>query len=466
MPFFVYMLKCANDAYYTGWTTDPQRRLKQHNGGQGARYTRLNGPSQIVYLEEHPDRVSAQKRELEIKKLDHAHKQRLIDTKIQSNDNQRDVESYQTILAPGRVNLLGEHVDYNGGVVLPVAIDRYLKLQFREIDKPILRLNAIDLHQQLDISLDRLEEKIDTEGNALPAFAYYPAGVAWALKQAGLLVTGMDANYSSTIPIGSGLSSSAAVQVAFATAWQALGNWQIDRMQLALICKKSENQYIGVQSGLMDQFASIFGMTDYALCLDTRSLEWKPIRLPEHTTIIIADSQVRRSLAGSAYNERRKDCEESLKKLQELLPDIKDLRDVSVDQFQKLANYLPERQKKRARFVVEECARVTKAVDALEGKDARTFGSLMIECHQGLRDLYEVSCPELDILVETAIHLPGCLGARLTGAGFGGCTVNLVEEAQTESFINQLTEQYLQKTGKAASIYLCHASNGAEISDR
>jgi len=265
----------------------------------------------------------------------------------------------RAILAPGRVNLLGEHVDYNGGIVLPAAIDRYVRLDFRELAEPIIRLNAVDLRQHITISLEHIEEKRDTEGGLLPAFAYYPAGVAWSLMQAGLEVKGIEAVYSSSVPIGSGLSSSAAIQVAFAAAWQNLAGWEIDRMDLALLCKQAENKYIGVQSGLMDQFASIFGVAGHALYLDTRNLDWKPIPLPQNTAIVIADSRVPRSLAGSAYNERRSDCEQAVKILQQHLPGIKNLRDIGPDQFALLAHHLPDRQQKRARFVIEEISRVS-----------------------------------------------------------------------------------------------------------
>src|SRR3990172_6760939 len=207
--------------------------------------------------------------------------------------------------APGRVNLLGEHVDYNAGPVLPAAIDRDVRIAVAANPDGTARLHALDLDQQVSFRLQSLERKTDLAGKPLPGWALYPAGVAWALQQAGLETTGLDAVYTSDVPIASGLSSSAAVEVAFAVAWQALGGWQVDRMALARLCQRAENEFVGVSSGLMDQFASAHGVEGHALYFDTRSLEWEPIPMPPGTALVVADSGVRRSLTTSAYNERR-----------------------------------------------------------------------------------------------------------------------------------------------------------------
>ena len=366
-----------------------------------------------------------------------------------------------TVIAPGRVNLLGEHVDYNDGPVLPVAIDRAVRLTFSPRQDAQVHLKAIDLKTEARFDLQSLSRRIDLNGKPLPGWVVYPAGVAWALQQQGLEVRGMEASYTSDVPIGAGLSSSAAVEVAFATAWQILGGWSIDRMRLAQICQQAEVQYVGVNSGLMDQFASVHGVAGHALYFDTRSLVWKPIPLPVGTAVVIADSGVRRSLAGSAYNERHAACQQALALLQPVLPGIHALRDVTPAQLASQAHLMPEVIYQRARHVVEECNRVDQAVGLLEKGESLAFGQLMFAGHASLRDLYEVSCPELDRLVEIAGSLPGCLGARLTGAGFGGCTVNLVEEDQAQAFIDQLKEGYLQKTGLKAQVYLCKASQGA-----
>jgi len=368
-----------------------------------------------------------------------------------------------TVKAPGRVNLLGEHVDYNGGIVLPVAIDRYVTIQARVLNEPIISLVANDLNLSVDVPIERLEDKCDENGNSLPGYALYPAGVAWALSKRGFQVNGIKATYSSNIPIGAGLSSSAAIEVGFSRVWQHIGQWNIDLMELAQICQQAENEYVGVKSGLMDQFASAFGKQGYVLFFDTRSLERDFISLPPDVAIVIADSGVRHSLAGSSYNERRMDCEEGVSILQRFIPGVQSLRDVTIDQYETYAHHLTPRQQKRVRYVVEEMDRVFRAIDFLRKGKVTAFGKLMFECHNGLRDLYEVSCPELDMLVEIASGLEGCYGARLTGAGFGGCTVNLVNDRYVDTFIASMKKEFRLQTGESIDIYSCHASDGVQI---
>jgi galactokinase len=370
-----------------------------------------------------------------------------------------------TVIAPGRVNLLGEHVDYNDGPVLPAAIDRAVRLDVAPVNHARIHLHARDLDDEVTFDLRSAANKEDVDGKPLPAWARYPAGIAWTLQEHGFEVSGMQAEYTSNIPIGSGLSSSAAVEVGFAVAWQALGGWTADRMTLARLCQWSENKYVGVNCGLMDQFACAHGVEGHALYFDTRSLDWQKIPMPEKTAIVIADSGVRRSLTSSAYNERRASCEEAVRRLEPYLPGIHALRDVSPEQLARYAKNLPETVHRRARHIVEECCRVDLAVEYLRKGDAPAFGRLMFAGHASLRDLYEVSCPELDILVSLAGKIDGCLGARLTGAGFGGCTVNLVLEDQVSDFIHQLKEGYQSAAGKTAQIYLCHASQGAHLTE-
>ena len=363
--------------------------------------------------------------------------------------------------APGRVNLLGEHVDYNDGFVLPVAIDRAVQVAAEPTSDEIVTLVALDLNERVSFSLDRLPEKVATNGDFLPTWARYPAGVAHVLKQEGLAVSGIQAAFTSNVPIGAGLSSSAAVEVAFAVIWRALGKWTKDALQIARLCQRAENQYVGVNCGLMDQFASACGMEGHALYFDTRSLEWQPVPLPPNTAVVIADSGVRRSLAASAYNERRAACEQAVELLRQQMPGIHSLRDVSSVEFAAYSEFLPPLVRKRAEHVIKEIARVQDAVIALRRGDAQLFGGLMFSGHASLRDLYEVSCPELDALVNIARQEPGCYGARLTGAGFGGCTVNLVEEAAAQTFIQNLKEAYQKQTRRQAQVYLCKASAGA-----
>jgi len=365
--------------------------------------------------------------------------------------------------APGRVNLLGEHVDYNNGVVLPIAIDRRVWLVVRPVDNRLIVLHALDLNQHITFSLDQLVNRVDIQGQSLPNWALYPAGVAWSLQNKGLSVSGIEAAYTSDVPIGAGLSSSAAVELSFAVLWQKLGGWELDRMTLARLCQAGENLYVGVNCGLMDQFASGHGVAQHALWFDTRSLEWQPIPLPPDTVVIVADSGVRRELAGSEYNNRRAACENAVELLNQRYQNIQSLRDVSPEVLEQNKDLFNEEIYKRARHVVDEIERVKKACEFLMKDDAAGFGKLMIAGHKSLRDLYEVSCVELDALVEIACDLEGCFGARLTGAGFGGCTVNLVKKDHKEVFIEKLKNGYLQRMNRRAEVYVCKASRGAYV---
>lgn len=364
-------------------------------------------------------------------------------------------------VAPGRVNLLGEHVDYNDGFVLPAAIDRLVQIAATPSADGVVTLHALDLDQSVSFRLDALESHADVNGRPLPAWAAYPAGVAHILRLEGRTVSGLQAAYTSDVPIGSGLSSSAAVEVAFAVLWRAIGGWEADALTLARACQRAENQYVGVNCGLMDQFASACGVEGHALLFDTRSLAWQAVPLPPGTAIVVADSGVRRSLANSAYNERRAACEQAVELLQTYKPGLRSLRDISSVEFAAYSALLPAEVMRRAEHVVKEITRVQDAVVALQRQDAGLFGGFMFSGHASLRNLYEVSCPELDALVEIARRLPGCFGARLTGAGFGGCTVNLVDAARAETFIQGLREGYQQRTGRTAQVYLCQASAGA-----
>jgi galactokinase len=465
------MLECEDGSLYTGWSTDPFKRELAHTKGTGAAYTRLRKPTRLVYVEALPDRGSALKREAAIKKLEHKQKLSLLNA---STNSLEEIKSKMThankstgndfvVISPGRVNLLGEHVDYSDGIVLPAAIDRAIRITVHPIKEPFVRLQALDIKKQAIFSLADLEKKLMANGEPMPNFVKYPAGVAWALQQAGFALKGFEASYTSTIPMGAGLSSSAAVEVGFALVWKTLGNLPVEDMQLARLCQKAENQYVGVNSGIMDQFACYFGVKDHALMFDTRDFTWQPVQLPEGTSIIIADSSVRRSLTTSGYNERRQDIEEAVRQLQIWFPSLKTLREITPEQFFAYKDQISPRPAKRAEHVVTEIARVQEAVPALERGDGRKFGQLMAASHRSLRDLFEVSTPELDALVQIASGLPGCLGARLTGAGFGGCTVNLVETEASESFITKLDKAYEQATGKKAQIYRCQASQGAHI---
>jgi galactokinase len=365
--------------------------------------------------------------------------------------------------APGRVNLLGEHVDYNEGIVLPAAIDRAVYIAAAPTDDERVELAALDLERRVSFNMADLEAKVDSRGAPLPGWSLYPAGAAWALRRAGLALPGMQACYTSDVPIGAGLSSSAAVEVGFAVAWQALGGWRIEPLELARLCQQAENGYVGVACGLMDQFASACGMEGYALYFDVRDLSWQPAPMPDGVSVIIADSGVRRSLTHSGYNERRAACEQAVMELRRYIPDLQSLRDVKVTEFAAYAPYLSEIPRKRAEHVVKEIARVQSMLSALQRDDKQAVGALMYASHNSLRNLYEVSTPELDMLVKLTRELHGCIGARLTGAGFGGCTVNLVETIYAEDFIEGMRNYYRLATGRQAQVYLCRASQGAGL---
>jgi galactokinase len=367
------------------------------------------------------------------------------------------------IRAPGRVNLLGEHVDYNDGFVLPIAIDRATWLAFSPSDPDQTALTALDLSEGVSFTPETLAAKTDASGRPLSTWALYPAGVMWAVQEAGLATPALKGVYTSNVPQGSGLSSSASVEMAFVLAWQTLGGWKLPPMERALLGQKAENQYVGVNCGIMDQFASACGEQNRLLHLDCRSLEWQALPLPNDIAIVIADTKMRRTLTSGEYNKRRADCEEAVRILSEKLPGIKSLRDVPVDTFNQYASELPERVEKRARHVVEEIERSVRAIPWLEGGDMAEFGKLLNQCHTSLRDLYEVSIPELDTLVRVAQSLPGCYGARLTGAGFGGCTVNLVAREQTDAFSRALAVGYEDEIGFPPEIYICSSSKGAEL---
>ena len=365
--------------------------------------------------------------------------------------------------APGRVNLLGEHVDYNDGFVLPVAIDRATYIAFSPASSEQTTLVAADFSEEAKFIPETLSAKTQPDGVALPEWALYPAGVAWALGGAGLSTPGIQAVYSSDIPRGSGLSSSASIEMAFGVAWSKVGGWNLPPMQLALLGQKAENRYVGVNCGIMDQFASACGETGRLLLLDCRSLEYRSLPLPENTAIVVADTSVRRKLTSGGYNDRRAACEEAVRLLSQDLPGIQALRDVSVESFNRYGNRLPALVERRARHVVEEIERTRQAIPYLEQGQIAAFGRLMNACHISLRDLFEVSTPELDTMVQIAQSLPGCLGARLTGGGFGGCTVNLVVRDAVKDFARSLGPEYEIRTGLHPEIYICQASGGAGL---
>jgi galactokinase len=361
------------------------------------------------------------------------------------------------VRAPGRVNLIGEHTDYNDGYVFPIAIDRSVLIAASARHDRTVRLYAADFCAGDSFSLDRIEHATEQ------SWSNYQRGVAAILQERGLRLTGMDAVVASDVPIGAGLSSSAALEVATAVTWQVLVGFALERTELALLCQRAENTFVGVNCGIMDQFISALGQKNAALLIDCRTLDHQPASLPEDASVVIMDTTVQRGLASSAYNTRRAECEEGVRLLGAHLPAIKALRDVSLDAFSRHAAVLPENVRQRCRHVIAENQRVLDAVAFLAQGDAQSFGQLMDASHASLRDDYQVSCDELDAMVEAAWAAPGVIGARMTGGGFGGCAVALVESAQAEAFSAAVAGAYTAATGLTPHLYICSAEGGAGV---
>ncbi len=376
--------------------------------------------------------------------------------------------------APGRVNLIGEHTDYNDGYVFPVAINKYLNIAVRKRSDRRVVLHALDVSESWDFSLDARTPI----PHQTPAWSRYLIGVASLLQASGKQVAGIDAIITGDVPIGAGLSSSAALSVAatlaFLTAASETAISENDKPELAALCQRVEHEFAGVKCGIMDQTISLLGQENCGLFLDCRSLEYEhvPLNLADHA-IAICNTKVQRELATSEYNKRRTECERGVEILRQWLPGVTSLRDITVTDFKKHEEELPALTQKRCRYVIEENARVVAAVSALkcrsEGTSSRTdesliaFGNLMNASHHGLRDDYQVSCMELDLLTDIARDITGVVGSRMTGAGFGGCTVSIVRNDALETFQTRVTTEYHQKTGIEPEIYLCHVSNGAQV---
>ncbi len=359
--------------------------------------------------------------------------------------------------APGRVNLIGEHTDYNDGWVLPIAIPYEVNVAAKTRQDDQMRVRAVDLGKQASFGLDIQEPSEET-------WLRYPQGVAVMLRREGHALKGLDAVYAGDVPRGSGLSSSAAVEVAFAHAYAASAAISLSGPQIALASKRAENEWVGVPTGVMDQFVSALAREGHALLLDCRTLEYEniPINLPD-MVVVVMDTTVSRALAGSEYGKRRADCEAAVQALQPHLPDVKALRDVSPEQLEEHADDLTDVQLKRARHVVRENARTLEAAAALRAGDAGRMGELMHSSHESLRDLYEVSSPDLNAVVEIASSVDGVVGARMTGGGFGGSAVALAQQSAVEPLQRVIAEQYPQRTGRHAKVFVCEADPGASF---
>lgn len=363
------------------------------------------------------------------------------------------------VRAPGRVNLLGAHTDYNDGYVFPCAIDRAVWLAAAPNNSNHVTIHYLDFNDHDTFSLQDLTPQATFQNPK----SRYPAGVAWVLQEAGHQPTGLNVAITSNVPIGAGVSSSAAIEMAFVLAWEALSGLTISKLDKARLGQRTENDFLGVQSGIMDQFASIHGAQDHLIFLDCRSLDYELIPLPAGTTILVADSGIRRQLAHSNYNLRPQQCRQAVATLKPHLPHIQALRDISPADFALHAHRLPLEIRRRAQHVVEECQRVLDGAQALQNGDIATLGHAIRRSHQGSRDLYEISLPELDLLAATAWQTPGCYGARLTGAGFGGCVAVLADQAAIPTLTTTLTTAYQQEFNRTPAIFTTQVANGASL---
>lgn len=357
--------------------------------------------------------------------------------------------------APGRVNLIGEHTDYNDGFVLPIAVNRRTVVAAAPGEDQIIRVHSLDLDEQATIDLSKEYSSNTTH------WLSYIEGVARVLLEQGIKLRGAKLAITSNVPMGSGMSSSAALEMSVGFALLNLAGAKIDLIQLALAAQKAEHVYAGAKVGLMDQLAAAFGKKHHALLIDCRSMDRTPIELNmPGTQVVVCDTNVKHELATSAYNERRAECEQGVEILRQKLPNIRALRDVDIKDFEAYEELLPEPIRRRCRHVVTENERTLQGAEALRQGRVSEFGKLMLRSHQSLRDDYEVSCPELDIMVELAMQQEGVAGARMTGGGFGGCTVNLVRQEALDHFSEFVMREYTERTGIRGSIYVVEAADG------
>ena len=359
--------------------------------------------------------------------------------------------------APGRVNLIGEHTDYNEGFVLPMALERATLVAAAPRQDRLVRVHSLNLKESAEFDLDR------PGPTRRGIWLDYVEGVAQSLMVRGAQLRGADLAIDSDVPVGAGLSSSAALEVSVGLALLSLAGVEIDRVSLALAGQRAEHVYVGTKCGIMDQFVAALGEEGHALLIDCRELTATP--LPLDTTsmvVVICDTNVHHELASSEYNTRRAECERGVSLLSEFLPGIRALRDVSVSDFEKHEERLPEPIRRRCRHVVTEDARTLAAAGALRAGELEKMGQLMVLSHESLRDDYEVSCRELDIMVEIALRIEGVAGARMTGGGFGGSTVNLVRRDALAEFREAIDREYNKATNKHPTIYVSEPGAGAK----
>jgi galactokinase len=361
--------------------------------------------------------------------------------------------------APGRVNLIGEHTDYNDGFVFPMALDFRILLAARKSLDNTVKIYSGDYDQLVEFSINQ-PIRYDQEKK----WSNYPRGVLVMLQEAGVKLCGMEIVFQGDIPQGSGLSSSAALEVSTAVIAQKLLGFSIAKPELAKLCQKAENKFVGMNCGIMDQFISMMGKQDQALFLDCRSLEYQHIPLElKDNRILICQSGVKHALVDSEYNKRRQECEQGVKILAKANPEIQALRDAELGQLEANKAAMDPVVYRRCKHVITEDDRVLESVAVLKRGDLKTFGQLMNASHDSLRDDYEISCPEIDLLVELARQVKGVLGSRITGGGFGGCTVSMVAASSVAEFKEHIIENYQAKTGITPQIYISKAASGAQI---
>lgn len=374
---------------------------------------------------------------------------------IRSNHFSRFHAEPTLFSAPGRVNLIGEHTDYADGFVMPAAID------FSTIAAISPRNDG-----KIAIYAENFDEEKVWDLKALPSsrskhWSDYPMGVIKVLSGEGIAIPAFSLTLSGDVPLGSGLSSSASVEVATMTAILSLVDRTYAGPQVARMCQRAENEFVGANCGIMDQFISACGQENHVLLLDCRSLTYRMAPLPDHVAIVIANTMIKHSIAGGDYNTRFAEVSEATRVLQSHRKEIKKLRDATLEDLEKWGSEMPVNVLKRARHVISDSARTVAAAEALSSNDLKELGHLMAQAHASYRDDFEASCAEADLMVEIAAGLPGLIGARLTGGGWGGCTVNLVEKLQAASFAEKLRQGYQSRTNIAPDVYICHASAGA-----
>ena len=358
--------------------------------------------------------------------------------------------------APGRVNLIGEHTDYNEGFVFPLAINRAVWIAGRARDDGKVFVHSADYDTTGEFSLD--EVTTPPEAGSEMSWLEYLKGVAWSLKEEGYSLAGWEGVLIGDVPLGAGLSSSAALELATARAFNAVAKFDWDATKMALLAQKAENKWVGMNCGIMDQLISSAGVEGQALLIDCRSLECTSVPMPEGVAVIVLDTSTRRGLVDSAYNERRASCEAIAEQF-----GVKMLRDVTSEEFEAKASSLDPVQQKRAKHVIYENERTLKAADAMRANNPELLGELFYASHVSLRDDFEVTNDALDAIVEAAQAHPACYGARMTGAGFGGCAVAIVKEDAAEDFVEKVSKAYESETGNTPAIYICNATNGAEL---